>query len=102
MSSKLVVLYPQPIDADAFEKVYHAKHMPLVRSHVTAPGRTPTYRVRLSTGAKYYRMAEIHFDSHAELEAFVSSQESREGRSSAEAVSTGGPPLFLLCEQDPS
>ena len=100
MSIKLIVLYPRPIDEAVFEQVYHDQHMRLMRRLITPAERTPTYRVRLPGAAPFYRMAEVHFDSLAELEAFASSDEGKGARRSSEAVSTGGKPVVLVCEKD--
>jgi uncharacterized protein (TIGR02118 family) len=98
---KLVVLYPQPIDEEVFEQIYHGQHMPLMRRLITPAERTPTYRVRLPADAPFYRMAEVHFDCLAELEAFATSEAGKGARHSSSAVSTGGKPLVLVCERDP-
>jgi uncharacterized protein (TIGR02118 family) len=100
VSIKLVVLYPRPIDEEIFEQVYHNQHMPLMRRLITPAERTPTYRVRLPSDAPFYRMAEVHFASLAELEAFASSEEGKAARHSSSAVSTGGKPSILICERD--
>lgn len=100
MSIKLMVLYPNPADQAAFEQQYHGKHMPLMRSIITPASRVPTYRVRHGAALPFYRVAEIHFENAAELEAFVSSEAAHRARQSSEAVSTGGKPLLLVCDQD--
>jgi len=100
VSIKLVVLYPRPIDEQHFERIYHAEHMPLMRRLITPPARTPTYRVRLPSDAPFYRMAEVHFDTLADLQAFANSEEGRGARHSSAAVSTGGKPVVLICEAD--
>jgi uncharacterized protein (TIGR02118 family) len=100
VSIKLVVLYPRPIDEEAFERVYHEQHMPLMRRLITPAERVPTYRVRLPGDAQFYRMAEIHFDSFTELDAFANSEEAKNARRSSAAASTGGKPLVFVCERD--
>ncbi|MGI8657247.1 MAG: EthD family reductase [Candidatus Limnocylindria bacterium] len=72
---RLVVLYNQPDDADAFDAHYRDVHSPIV-------SRYPNLRdVRLSklTGvagrdAAYYLMAEMLFDSAADLDEAVMSE----------------------------
>ena len=99
MVSKVVVLYPAPIDPAKFESKYHAEHMPLMHSLITPASRVPTFRVRGPAAAPYYRMAEIHFPSLAELYAFGSSEGARVARQSAQRVA-GFEPITLVCEAD--
>ena len=101
MSIKLVVLYPQPVDEQLFERVYHGQHMPLMRSLVAPSSRLRTYRVRMPNGAPFYRMAEVDFADVAQLEAFATSEGGRAARHSATQASTGGETRILICEQDP-
>jgi uncharacterized protein (TIGR02118 family) len=102
MSVKLVVLYPQPMNIEEFERRYHAEHLPLMRSLVGPNVPLPTYRVRVisNTNAPYYRIAEIHFADLERFRAFVDSDGSGRGRASSLEVSTGGLPTFLVCESD--
>ena len=100
MSIKLVVLYPTPIDPAAFERAYHAEHMPLMRRVITPPDRTPTFKVVGPQAAPFYRMAEVHFATLEDLSAFATSPEGRHARSSAQRLYTGGEPVVLVCEAD--
>ena len=103
MSAKIVVLYPQPLDPVLFEQAYVATHLPLMR-RLLGPGvPLPTFRT-LSTPnrpAPFYRMAEIHFETLAQLRGFAASEQIELARSSSQHVSTGGPPLVLVCERQP-
>src|SRR5437870_775692 len=83
VSIKVVVLYPQPIDQEAFEQAYHGQHMPLMWRLITPAERVPTFRVKLPADAPFYRMAEIHFDSITELEAFANSEGGKAARRSS-------------------
>lgn len=102
MSVKLIVLYPQPIDEQAFERAYHGQHMPLMRSLIAPASRLRTHRVRMPNGAPFYRMAEVDFDDLTQLEAFVQSEGGKHARRSADQVSTGGGTSILICETDPA
>lgn len=100
MAARLIVLYPHPIDPQTFEEAYLTKHIPLMRRLVGEDGRLSFMKV-VSVGsgpAPFYRIAEIEFASMEGLRAFVRSDETGEGRSSSEAISTGGLPQFFLCE----
>jgi uncharacterized protein (TIGR02118 family) len=93
MSTKLVVLYPRPLDPDEFEKGYHDEHMPLMRKLVGAGIALPTYRTFAPPGIEpsFYRVAEIHFPNKDTLMAFLQSDNRK---------ITGGTPTVLLCSAD--
>jgi hypothetical protein len=49
----------------------------------------------------FYRVAEIHFPDKDSLFVYLRQREKvKRGRDSSEAVSTGGYPIYLMCEQD--
>ena len=98
---KIVVLYPHPKDKVKFERDYTQDHLPMAmtklknarRAKLTtftnAPDGTPTY----------YRMAEIYFDSLADLTDCLSSDGGKETAAHAVAISSGGPPVFMIGEE---
>lgn len=100
MTAKLVVLYPHPVDPAAFERAYHAQHMPLMRRFIEPPARTPTYRVLGPASVPFYRMAEVHFATYQELSSFFASRSGEECRLSAQRLSSGGRPMYFVCEAD--
>jgi hypothetical protein len=54
-SAKLMVAHPQPVDIDAFEKLYVEEHVPLA---------VATKIIASSQGKpQFYRVAEVHFPS---------------------------------------
>lgn len=102
MAARLIVLYPPPRDAEAFEHDYFGSHMPLMRRLVGPDIVLTTHRVRHLTGTSQpvYRVAEIEFPSLDALRAYVASDRAREGQVSSERVSTGGPPTYMVCATD--
>lgn len=98
---KLVVMYPRPKDVDAFEKVYQSEHVPmaveklkgktkLVASKVLgAPQGTPPF----------YRVAEVHFPSMEALQACAASDGGKETLAHAASISSGGPPVIMVAEE---
>ena len=104
MTIKLVVLYPHPIDADEFERLYVGKHLPLMRELVGPGVPLPTYRT-IGSGERqppFYRVAEIHFRSMDHFNEFTGSGRSKIGHESSVKVSTGGKPIYLVCEEQES
>ena len=47
-----------------------------------------------------YRMAEVHFSSMDDLNKCVESDGGKEVVEHATRISTGGPPLMLICEEE--
>ena len=48
----------------------------------------------------FYRIAEVHFPTMAALEACAASQGGKETLAHAVAISSGGPPIFLVAEEE--
>ncbi|HEY2437363.1 MAG TPA: EthD family reductase [Solirubrobacteraceae bacterium] len=98
---KIVVLYGQPSDPSAFEAHYANTHAPLVakmpnlrrfeagRVGGTADGSEPPY----------YRLAELWFDSHEDLQASRSSPEGQATVADIGNFATGGATV-LIAEVD--
>jgi len=101
--TKIVVIYPRPTDLDAFEKAYVEEHIPLAMQKIkgltkfaatrvvgTPDGRTPPF----------YRIAELYFPSIEALQESAASAGTQEAVAHAFAISTGGPPIILVAEQE--
>lgn len=72
---KLVVLYKQPDDPEAFEQAYFETHLPLIDK---VPGLQETKITRFTrslTGEGYYLMAEMYFADKEALKAAMKSAE---------------------------
>jgi uncharacterized protein (TIGR02118 family) len=96
---KLVVLYPQPVDAVAFENIYMEEHVPLIRAQMPAVTRLDVARVKaldMSQGQHYW-MAQLHFDSVETLQRCLASDGAQRAAGHAQQISTGGAPtMFVL------
>jgi uncharacterized protein (TIGR02118 family) len=99
---KIVVIYPRPQDEEAFEKVYLQEHVPLAESKLKGRTRIVLTKVVSSPQGKVsaYRMAEVHFSSMDDLTKCVESDGGKEVVAHATKISTGGPPLILICEEE--
>jgi uncharacterized protein (TIGR02118 family) len=105
MSVKLVVLYPYPQDQAAFEKAYTSEHIPLVAKIAKKLGRcTKAVYAKVlmspSGASPYYRIAELHYPSLEALQADFSTPEAQELGAHAASISTGGPAISLVCEEE--
>lgn len=101
-SYKIVVMYPRPKDVDAFEKIYQSEHVPLAVSKLQ--GKTKVVATK-ATGSpqgtpQYYRIAEIHFATMQALQACAASQGGQETLAHAAKISSGGPPVVFIAEEE--
>jgi uncharacterized protein (TIGR02118 family) len=72
---KLTVLYGHPADTAAFEKYYAETHLPLA-SKTTQIVKTEftTFSPNADgTAPAYYRMAELYFNNHAQMQEALTS-----------------------------
>lgn len=102
--AKIVVLYPAPRDPAAFERAYREEHAPLV-TPATFKGLTRFVASRITGtadggAAPFSRVAELHFPSLQALQAAVASEPARRAVAHAVSISSGGPPLFLIAEEE--
>jgi uncharacterized protein (TIGR02118 family) len=102
MSFKLIVMYPRPKDVQAFETVYMDEHVPLAVEKLSGQTKIVATRVLGSPSGKpaFHRIAEIHFPSMQALEACADSEGGKETLANAVSISSGGPPVFLVAEQE--
>lgn len=103
MSVKLVVIYPRPADAAEFERAYTEDHAPMVTPDAL-PGITKFVQVKVvgtpdGGEAGFARIAELHFDSLAALQGAAGGAAAGPLVAHAQAISTGGAPLMLVCEE---
>ena len=99
---KLIVLYPQPTDADAFERAYVDEHVPIAREKIKGMRKAVFSRVIGGLGGappRFVRMAEIHFASMEALQQSMQDPGTQEAAAHATEISTGGPPVFLVAEE---
>jgi len=74
-SAKLIVAYPQPVDIDAFEKLYEEEHVPLAVAKLEGKTKIVATKIIASPQGKpqFYRVAEVHFPSLKVLEECAAS-----------------------------
>lgn len=101
-SVKVVVIYPRPADENAFEREYYDVHMPMVESKLKGMTRFVATKVLHSPYGKVasYRLAEVHFSSIEDLNKCFESEGGKQVMEHAATMSTGGPPLVLVCEEE--
>jgi uncharacterized protein (TIGR02118 family) len=101
--NKIVVIYPRPTDVNAFEKAYLEEHVPLAVEKIKGMTKfAATKVVGTPDGgtAPFYRIAELYFPSMEALQQCAASQGTQEAVAHAFAISTGGPPIILVAEEE--
>jgi uncharacterized protein (TIGR02118 family) len=100
--AKLIVMYPHPTDGDQFESIYQNEHVPMAVEKLS--GKTKIVATKVLDSAqspsKFHRIAEIHFPSMKELKACATSKGGQEVLAHASAISSGGPPVVLIAEEE--
>jgi uncharacterized protein (TIGR02118 family) len=101
-SVKLTVVYPRPKDVDAFEHIYQTEHVPLAVARLAGKSKMVASKVLASPQGTppFYRVAEVYFPSMQTLEACAASDGGKETLAHAAKISSGGPPIFLVAEEE--
>ena len=101
-SVKLIVAYPQPTDASAFEKVYAEEHVPMAIANLHGKTKIVATKIMPSPQGEspFYRIAEVHFPSMEALQRCAESAGGKETLANAVKISSGGPPVILIAEED--
>jgi uncharacterized protein (TIGR02118 family) len=99
---KLIVMYPRPKDIDAFEKLYQTEHVPMAVENLAGKTRLVATKVNASPQGTppFYRIAEVHFPSMAELQACAASEGGKKTLAHAASISSGGPPVIMIAQEE--
>jgi uncharacterized protein (TIGR02118 family) len=99
---KLMVIYPHSKDVEVFEKTYQQEHVPLAIAKLIGKTKIVATKVLGSPQGipPFYRIAEVHFPSMQALEACAASEGGKEVLAHAAKISPGGPPIFLVAEEE--
>ena|SRR5690349_3744856 len=103
--AKIVVLYPPPKDLAAFERAYVDEHIPIAREKITGNPRFVFSKAVAAPGGAapaFHRIAEIHFPSLQKAQESLAARSTQEAAAHAVSISNGGPPVFLIVEEDPT
>ena len=97
MTVKLVVLYSQPNDPEAFDRHYFGTHMPLV-SAIPGLQRTETGKVGAAADGgelTYYRVTELYFADQGALQAGFGSSEGQATAADYQEIAPPGSRMFV-------
>jgi uncharacterized protein (TIGR02118 family) len=100
-SVKLIVAYPQPKDAEAFDAVYKNQHVPMAIAKLAGKTKIVATKVLASPQgqAQFYCVAEVHFPSIEALQRCAESDGGKETLAHAVKISSGGPPVIMIAEE---
>ncbi len=98
----MIVAYPQPKDAAAFDKVYSEEHVPMAIAKLQGKTKIVATKVLQSPQGdpKFYRIAEVHFPSLEALQQCAASAGGKDTLAHATKISSGGAPLIMIAEED--
>ena len=93
---RLIALYSAPEDPAAFDAYYREVHEPIVRRYP----KLREMRMTMARGlgdrpAAYYAMAEMRFDSRADLDEALASEAGRESGRDLRNFAQAGVTLFV-------
>jgi uncharacterized protein (TIGR02118 family) len=98
MSVQLLVIYPPPKDPAAFDRAYRDEHLPYAGPRLIGATGVTTKRVLGAPSGDpiAYAISVVEFPSAEAAKACAQSIGGQEALQHAAAISTGGPPSFLL------
>src|SRR5690242_7118602 len=98
---KIIVMYPTPSDIATFERVYQEEHVPMALRKLGGMTKLVATKVVGSPQGKpaFHRIAEVHFTSMEALQACAASTGGAETLAHAAKISTGGPPVVLVADE---
>ena len=98
---RLIALYRQPPDPQAFDAHYRDIHGPLVRTYPGLAGVTVTKLTGLGgQNPVFYQMAEMRFASRADLETALASDAGRASGRDLRNFAQAGVELFVADDGD--
>jgi uncharacterized protein (TIGR02118 family) len=98
MAAHLLVLYPTPKDAEAFDRVYKDEHLAYAGPRLAGATSVVTRRVVGPDFAlpPYYLMSDVTFPSIDALKACATSKGGQEALTHAGSISSGGAPMVMV------
>jgi uncharacterized protein (TIGR02118 family) len=96
--AKLIVLYKRPKDAEAFDKYYFTRHVPIAKK---IPGlrRYDVSQGAIATPAgpsELHLVATLHFDNMAAIQAAFASPEGKAAAADVATFATGGVDMLFF------
>lgn len=98
----VVMLYPQPTQVERFERLYTEEHLPLIAEKLRAAVKIAARNILGAPGAAaaYYKIEELYFPTVQAFETSFYAEGGQAVAAHAAAISSGGPPTFLICAEE--
>jgi uncharacterized protein (TIGR02118 family) len=98
MTAHLLVLYPHPTNAEAFDRAYREEHLPLAGPKLTGATGVTTKRVVGPAFAPppYHLISDVSFPTIDALKTCAGSTSGQEALAHAASISSGGAPTIVV------
>jgi uncharacterized protein (TIGR02118 family) len=98
MTVHLLILYPKPKDAAAFDRAYREEHLPYAGPRLKGALGVTTQRVVGPSFAPppYHLMSDVSFPDLDTLKACATSAGGKEALQHAASISSGGAPVVMV------
>ena len=97
MAAHLLILYPQPTDAAAFDRAYKQEHLPYAGPRLAgATGVASRNIVGPQSPPAFHFVSAVSFPDLETLQSCAGSDGGREALAHAASISSGGMPLVLV------
>jgi uncharacterized protein (TIGR02118 family) len=96
---RLIALFDQPADPDAFDAHYRDVHAPIVRRYPGLRDLRLTRPATVGRGPGPYLMAEMVFDTRADLEGALASEPGVESGRDLRTFAAAGVTLLIADEE---
>jgi uncharacterized protein (TIGR02118 family) len=97
MTAHLLILYPQPKNAENFDRAYREEHLPYAGPRLAGATGVVTKRVIGPAGAPpaFHLISDVSFPSVDVMKACATSTGGKEALAHAASISSGGNPTIL-------
>ena len=98
MTAHLLIIYPTPKDAKAFDRAYREEHLPYAGPRLEGATGVKTQRVVGPAFAPppYHLMSDVSFPTLDALKACAASNAGKEALAHAASISSGGAPMLMV------
>ena len=98
MTAHLLIIYPTPKDAKAFDRAYREEHLPYAGPRLVGATGVETKRVVGPSFAPppYHLMSDVSFPTLDALKACAASESGKQALAHAASISSGGAPMLMV------
>ena len=102
MAAHLLILYPTPLNVEAFDRAYREEHLPYAGPRLEGATGVVTKRVVGPAFAPppYHLISDVSFPTIDALKACASSAGGKEALTHAASISSGGAPMVVAVVDD--